>query len=362
MKKNILNDEIANIQVEYARILQSFDANKIDNFNNAIDEINLFWYSNRITVDLYLKNISQSYDCYAHTAGGMLDTTDYEHYPFILLGKKHIIDDPLSRFSLNISNLPDIQYKKRIISAINNAVSDNIDILKHYNKAITILPITTIYEKDFRSIGEISEKTFIDMFKDSTMAIADYDNNFLSIDDVQAGLLDHIPDQILFSDDCSPNENFRLRFKRFVESVHNPFGKGAPDAVVFKTALIGFIIQAITVISIYREFKIVPYVRNFMSSYYINLFAPNFYSDEIIQNILIRSRIAFIAYNNFNFELAKSINFFEYTEKVKQFNVVEDIIIELKGLAGSPLQVPLLTLKDIVLPKLEKFWEAFATS
>jgi hypothetical protein len=111
MNSNLLLNKIYLIQIEYKKLLVSL----LPKFKNgyapeALDEINLFWVRCIEEVKLYLKNWFSGKNSYVFTAATFMDFDDNEHLPFLLMGNKHILDDPLSKYSLIRSKMSEGKY------------------------------------------------------------------------------------------------------------------------------------------------------------------------------------------------------------------------------------------------------------
>ena len=127
MNNNYLIGELCKIQKEYRQLLEElYDEKDKDEFVYVIDEISLFWYSKRNVIELIMGNISDNFDTYLFTGATYLDIGEGEHYPFVSLGKVHIVDDPLAKYAEAIKmNLNDSFYKmmkKQIILAFDDAL------------------------------------------------------------------------------------------------------------------------------------------------------------------------------------------------------------------------------------------------
>ena len=88
------------IQDSYAKLLSvlipELESGRVP---EALDEINLFWIRNIDVVQLYLKAMFSGNESYVFTAATFMDFDDKEHLPFLMIGEKHILDDPLNRYS-----------------------------------------------------------------------------------------------------------------------------------------------------------------------------------------------------------------------------------------------------------------------
>ena len=85
------------IQDSYAKLLSvlipELESGRVP---EALDEINLFWIRNIDVVQLYLKAMFSGNESYVFTAATFMDFDDKEHLPFLMIGEKHILDDPLN--------------------------------------------------------------------------------------------------------------------------------------------------------------------------------------------------------------------------------------------------------------------------
>ena len=97
---------IKGIQIEYKELLSKLSPKlKSGQVPEALDELNLFWLRHIDEVQLYLKYWLYGEDCYIFTAATFMDFNDNEHLPFLLMGEKHILDDPLGRYSELCGNM-----------------------------------------------------------------------------------------------------------------------------------------------------------------------------------------------------------------------------------------------------------------
>src|SRR5574344_1939044 len=99
MKQNYLKTELYNIQKDYYNVLKSAkNALNTDDFMYDLDEVNLFWFVNRNKIKMILDYLLSKGNCFIHTGASFLDVEQFEHFPFVMLGKYHIIDDPVANF------------------------------------------------------------------------------------------------------------------------------------------------------------------------------------------------------------------------------------------------------------------------
>lgn len=126
-----MTTRIKGIQIEYKELLSKLSPKlKSGQVPEALDELNLFWLRHIDEVQLYLKYWLYGEDCYIFTAATFMDFNDNEHLPFLLMGEKHILDDPLGRYSelcgkMERSTDSEFLYRQVIITS-----EDNLRILE----------------------------------------------------------------------------------------------------------------------------------------------------------------------------------------------------------------------------------------
>lgn len=130
MGENFLNKTIINIQNEYLDLLIKIkDKLNTGDYLYIIDEINVFWNSYMQIINLYLKTISVNDNAYVFTGATYLDLNDFEHYPFVMMGDIHIIDDPLCKYAKVSYRCQNQSFSKTLKSQIIQSIDDNIKIL-----------------------------------------------------------------------------------------------------------------------------------------------------------------------------------------------------------------------------------------
>ena len=130
------------IQIEYKALLQKLLPKLKTEFSvQALDEINLFWYRHIDIVHLYLVSEFANDDSYVFTAATYLDYEDNEHIPFLLLGKQHVLDDPLSKYSSICKNLTDTKSSNILYDQIKKTAEDNIKIIDNCQGSIFVVPL-----------------------------------------------------------------------------------------------------------------------------------------------------------------------------------------------------------------------------
>ena len=176
LTSNLLLNEIVKIQSEYLALLSNLLPQlKCGHSPEVLDEINLFWVRHMGAVQLYLKSAFGGENSYVFTASTFLDYEDAEHFPFLLLGEKHILDDPLGKYSEMCNRMPAGQDAESLYTQIVQTAEDNIKIITNCRNYIFILPLRLLSQSQkYTSLFEIGEQVFLNLFVD----IENLDNYF----------------------------------------------------------------------------------------------------------------------------------------------------------------------------------------
>ncbi len=335
MKDDFLHIEIKKLQDNYKKILETgLDAYSNRYYKNIIDEINIFWYANRNLVKLILQTISPQFNCYAFTGASFLDLEDNEHFPFVMLGDTHILDDPLFGFTKIFNDITDGPFVDEIKKQIELTIVDNIRILENYSNIIFILPLRQLTSTNVDLLKKASDQAFLSLFKDREMTIKDYLSSYSSLAEIKNDLIEEAKKRLIFSDIDNMNEDIVDRFQQYLSSTSLPFGKGKNDAILFYLVLSGFFAQALDILLMCSEYKIIPYIRYDTTFSYLMLLSNNFDS-SLMQEIVFKSAISHILYKNFNKSLIKDIDFIEYFEKLRVSKFSNNVFMEIdrKGLS-----------------------------
>jgi len=317
----LINDflltKIKELQNEYIDFLRNALNNfEKEDFYPTLDEINLFWYSNREIVKLILNNISNEHECYTFTGASFLDIEDNEHFPFVAFGEIHIVDDPLHKFIETSQNIKDADYKARLKEQIVNAIRDNIRIIEEYSDAILIFPVTLLTDIGSDIIMNATEQAFLSMFKDVTMTKERYLTEFNNIEDVINSLDENALNKIIFDEYDDLTIKLDKRFRDFLTET-NPFGNQLNEAVIFFSIISGFFAQAFNILLTCAQYNMIPYIRYNVTYRYTVLLGGNLTGNEGMDRILFKMSCAHLLYRNFDKGLIVNINFDDYLKRIR---------------------------------------------
>lgn len=312
--------ELCEIQEEYRQLLEElYDEKDKDEFLYVIDEISLFWYSKRNIVKLIMENISEDFDAYLFTGATYLDIEGGEHYPFVSLGKVHIVDDPLAKYAEVIKvNLNDSFYmmmKKQIILSFD----DNLRILKGCFGKVFLLPVTVINKTDNELVKEGSEKVLVSMFKEGVSVKEIFEVKSLS--ELSSMLKNGIQGHIVFLEGEDREENIMNRFATYLNEMNNPFGD-MQESHKFLYSILGFISQSLQILLCATQYKMVPYIRYGVTFNYLTIIGENFLDIPFMKEVIFKMAFTHLFYKKFEWELINLIEFNKYCEVVEKIDII----------------------------------------
>lgn len=330
MEKNFLMNKINNIQNEYLKMLLKIK-DKIDtvDYIYIIDEINIFWYSYRTTVTLYLSNITSQDKAYIFTGATYLDVDDFEHYPFVMMGDIHIVDDPLCKYSRIVPGCKSQGFSETLRNQIISSIDDNIKILSEYSFAILILPLHLLYDTDMRLISKVANDAFLSLFSIEDINIDIYFKKFSSIQDVSSALKPDIEKYIIFDEGEDLRKSLMERFEAFIDKTNVPVPKDKDDAFKFWMLVYGFIVQALDIMLCCSKFNLIPYLRYGVTFRYVTLLGENFSAVKDSRDMLFKCKIAHVLYMIFDKEKIRDISFVQFFKGLNEYNFSKKVEADL---------------------------------
>lgn len=275
MEINLLKEELKDLQIRYKNVLLKAKDNIFRTDTNAIvDEINVFWYKNRKLVEFALRNLVRPYQAYIFTGACTLDVENYEHYPFVSLGKFHIWDDLICDYINIVDKSFNSDFNKKMKKQIVETISDNLKILDEAEEIIYILPIRFLSNDIKQLIYDAGKQVFLSMF-DKRYSFEEYMDKFSTIDDIRASLRSGIEQYIIFTEDEDISIAFETRFAKYKETTTLPVSKDACDAEIFLVAILGYLSQAFDILFTCIEYQLNPYIDFDVAFEYMLIISSN---------------------------------------------------------------------------------------
>lgn len=359
VSNNMLETELYNIQFEYKKILKNALENIYQKDSEAvIDEIGVFWERNRKIIQCILRYLFPPYSAYVFTSATILDLDDYEHFPFITLGKFHLWDDPIYKYVTMLRNVDvnmdfDQMMKRQIISTI----EDNIKIIDQASGIIHILPIRLFTEAN-QLIYKAANQAFFSMFKEDINQDT-YNSNFKTIGDIKNGLSPGVDKSIIFSEGEDNTVSLENRFRNYKDSADLPLPKDATDADIFWFAIFSYLAQAFDTILLGVEHKLVPYIRFEVAFKYVLIISPNFRENNELLDMLFKCAIAHVLHHDFDKSKIYGIDFRDYYEAIRKYDIEHKIFTDLKQRNLTFSKISLKEVMTITNNNFEKFFTQY---
>lgn len=309
------------IQNEYKELLTVLLPKiKSTHISEALDEINLFWIRHMGVVQLYLRTWFASGNGYVFTAATCMDFDNGEHLPFLLMGDKHILDDPLSSYIVMLRRMQDGEDKKCLANQIVITAECNLRVLENVSPDILILPLRLINQSVSNdSFYKIGEQIFVSFFN-GIDSLNDYFEKCDSIDDIIRLGREDIGNLVMFSEYDDAQLSFKERFNAEVARSQYMINKNKADVVNFYYLVFGCIMQAVDVITSCIEYNCIPYIRYPVALHYVSLFLEGMSNSKQIKSIYFRMGVAFIIGKIVNTDKLLQVDLKEFIIKTKEYN------------------------------------------
>lgn len=310
------------IQAEYKDLLKVLlPALKTMDSPAALDEINLFWLKNMDLVRLYLVNEFANKDSYVFTAATFLDFDDKEQYPFLLMGKHHVLDDPLCKYSDICSKMQEAHILKKLLEQIVLTAEDNIKIIEGCNGNIIVLPLRLLSQTPKDSVlFQMGEQAFISLFNDVN-SIKDYFEKCDSFADIIKYARDDIGKIVLFSESDDKSLPFKQRYYQAKEENSYMLNDGQTESYNFFVMVFGCIQQAVDVIVSCLEYGCIPFIRYPVALNYILLLEDNLGDIPSIPEMRYKMCVANLIYRMCDKTKLSQFGFDKFTSAVESFQI-----------------------------------------
>lgn len=357
MKSNLLLNKIKFIQIEYKELLSAL-LPKLKSFHapEALDDINLFWLRHIEEVQLYLRTWFPGENSYVFTAATFMDFGDREHLPFLLMGDKHVIDDPLSKYSEIQIKMPEGKASEFFYKQIGITAEDNIKILENVHDEIIILPLRLLNQSNaHNSLYKIGEQAFVSLFNNID-SFSDYFSKCTSIDDIIQYARKDIGRLVLFFKDDDISKPFEERFKVALAETQYIIDTNKTDASNFFMLVYGYIQQAIDIIVSCVEYGCIPYIRHAISLHYISLISECMLDIKHIVTLRFKMSVAYIVYQLCDKDKLATVCLEDFLKKNREYNFSSKLFCALAEHSVNEESFLNHTITQLVIDELEKFY------
>lgn len=359
MKSNLLQIKINSLQERYADLLSILLPKLKSNYAaEALDEINLFWIRNINIVRLYLKTLFPGQNSYVFTAATYLDFDDKDHLPFLLMGDKHILDDPLCKYSEICKKMSTGKDSRYLYRQIEITAEHNLKLLENVKSHILILPLRLLNQSDiYDSLYHVGEQAFVSLF-DGIKDLSDYFEKCNSIVDIMQNARADIGRLVMFTEDDDSSLPFEKRFKAALSDIEYMIDPNGPDSYNFFILVFGCIQQAIDVIASCVEYGCIPYIRYPVALHYILLLSESMEGIELIEILRYKMSVAFAVCKCCNREKLIAVSFDEFLRIKQEYQFSERLFCYLNRHGINEQNVFDHEIWELVVEELERFYEA----
>lgn len=363
MNSNLMMNKIHLIQNNYRDLLKSLLSGM--NRNNAIealDEINIFWIRHIKEVNLYLTYWFSGVDSYVFTAATMINYRAKEHMPFLLMGEKHVFDDPLCKYTEILSRMPEGKNADFWYRQIRKTAEDNLMLLENIKDKILILPLREFMPLDKNSkLFELGDIVFLNFF-DGIDSVEDFLQKCDTIEDVVKYLRSNIDNTIIFSDNDDLTLPVVERFRLALDDMQNIVNTGGSEAYIFYKIITSYLMQALDIINSCMLFNCIPYIRYQLSFHYFLLLLDIMASDDKFLLFRYKSYIAFVVCRFFETEKFGSICVDKFIEKKNEMKFYYNLLKDLESKGINETNFSSHTIVPVVKSRLEEFYQGMKLS
>ena len=350
MSNDLLLDCIRSVQQEYLDLLKGYkniDDESADFIRNEIQE---FWFINKQKAGFILKNYPNNFDTCAFTGGAYLDVQENKHYPFLTFGEKHIMDDPVVKFSN--SHNEQKEYKALFSKFLKKSIKDNIDILENYGEFIVILPLSYLFV-DWDVCREGAKNTFLHLFTDEKMSLEKYKSDFLSLDAIINALNESA--NFLFIGDELGESPLKERYTNYLKRMEIPKQQGHSEVCQFFEVCFRMFFQIFCIIDVCVHFSLFPFIRenNIFNNFCIMTYQMK--DEETIKVMILKAKILHLFYNVFDFSRNDLLPISEFINKIQRNNFETSIMATIEAEQIS-LQQPgaVMKIQQIICNEMKK--------
>nr|WP_302600023.1 hypothetical protein [uncultured Cellulosilyticum sp.] len=323
MNNKLLKEKLIELQLKYKEVLEkSIKGDLI----YAIEEINIFWFKNRKLVKFILNNLSRDFNTFVFTGATYLDVRCNEHFPFIVLGNEHIIDDPLNKFAGSMNMISNEDSREEIKKQIRLTIEDNLSILNNYND-IYILPVTYLADSKDDFIKNGSESVLLSLFKEST-TMKEIFNNFSTLDELVNAMREELLEGLIFCENEDRTKGIIERFNEYRSTIKLPYSD-ASDIAQFIFTLMGFFAQALHILAICVRYQFIPYLRYDVTFYYFMSLGSIFNKGKEFDQLFIKAQYAYLLYKLFDFSKVAEMSFNDYVQRIQDKGISEQFLLKL---------------------------------
>lgn len=326
---------IIRIQKEYRELIAIYEdelkRKSISDFRlkALFEEVKIFWYKNKPMVSFFLNNLEYTDDVSFLAGAVYADILNNGHIDFSLLGKKRIINDPLSKMSVFFQKDSYLINYDRIKNYVYTTVTDLYDVLDFWNQDFWVIPLDNVNNQqrvqEMKELSSLSSKFILALFDYQYETIDIFTENNASFEDIEKHLNPSALSYLVYSAGSDTTLSLRTRIEKFCQATldYNTIKSQMTEPEIFLMTTAQNIMQCLDIFLLAQEYKMVPFIRNDIVICYLILLV-NYISHIADEDMLNRCIIAYIAQAKYDFGDISYNDFIETFGNGKLVNTVLD--------------------------------------
>lgn len=331
----ILIKDLIRLQIEYKSVLLNAQQKLYSvSHTEVINEVCIFWHRNRRLVECALNWLSVlPYETSVFTAAVNLDYEDKDYLPFLMHRRRHILDDPVSKFALtqDSNKILGDEFSERVKENIQEAIIDNLRIIENLEGIVFILPVSYIFI-DSDEAFRFAENYLCEMFDDSISCSIDYHTCCSTFEDALHHLKPKSENLIVLNGIEDSEIDIEERFKLYCENTRLfESGLFRNEAEVLWFGLFSEILSASSIYLFCRKYLLTPFIRyDVVHTYFSQICEANLLSsaEDIneISVLLTYSYMSFVTNRVLVRELFNDIDINTFIKSCREYDFNTKII------------------------------------
>lgn len=349
------------IQLDYRELLRGYedDIRKKDitdfRLKALFEEVKIFWFKNQGYVSFLLNNVEYTDDV-AFLAGAVyVDIANAGHIDFSLLGRKRIINDPLSKMSgfFKGDTLP-FDYS-RIKNYVNSVGTDLIDLLDNFSCDFFVIPLGYVDNKReterLKELSTLAETCVLAAFDYKYSTLENMGDENSTFEDIERNLNKNALSAFVYMSTDDAKLSLRERIEQYCEDMmdYQALKEKQTEPEIFILVTIQNIMQCLDIFITASDYKMVPFIRNDVVFCYLAALL-NAIEKIVSSEILNKCIIAYIAQKRYEFSPE---SYSEFIKEIGNGILINQVLMALKD--GNKL-FPVSSLTDISVVLDEKYY------
>ena len=207
---------------------------------------------------------------------------------------------------------------------------DIVNVLREYPYYFYVLPIAQLAWEDKDEhrllLDEFYWKFISSLFKNKFLNREEFCAKYKTFDDMEKDLDEFILKNLIFTDVDDSKLNLKQRAEKYRKNQKLTIMQEMSEAQLFILMTYSHVSQALDIIITANTMNMYPYVRADVPFRYVSLIMVSFLDDTALKAMLEKTVIFYILYKTVDQESFQKIEFANYCERLKQFDLLSLIL------------------------------------